>query len=214
MSETNATPSVLPGTVRVKENFLPSVFVTPEFDQMFFPRLVQYFRSMIESADRDGDKAWASLMNTLERYGLFEVSAPQELVLDEIRLSVTGRGDLSYRSEKPIDFGFKRVNLQIERARLSEGNYLTETAGIAAYTFAWRLFQAGYDAKDLVVLAHLDAALLSDFMREHHRGQLSAGALSLFLMARVIDEQIDELPLFAGFDSLIKRQRRPSGASD
>jgi len=207
MTNPKTPAAVTPGTVRRKADFLPTVFVSSAFDEAFLPRLVHCFRAVIERANGEGDKAWAALIDTFEKHGLMELKVPQELILNPMEFSYTTRDgethSVSYKSDKPMAYGFEHVNLKIERERIDDAAYLAEVSAISAYLFAWRLFRKPLEAQD-IALTRVDATALSDYLRLHHRGEVSAESLTKFLISRVIEEHIDDLPGFEAFDNIGK----------
>lgn len=220
----NQTNSPL-GTVRRKANFLPTVFVSNEFDSAFIARLASCFKTLIVCADRDGDASWQKLNETLRAHGLLEVKVPQELLLNPLHIEVPRKDGekevLSYTSSEPLSFGFETLSLDLDRARVSEQVYLAEVASIYAYLFVWTIFgQSAYSGAErngasantfaaaTVVVPHIDSAALGDYLRSHHRGEVSAASLTKFLIGRTIEPMLDELPVFRGFDHVGARVYR------
>ena len=206
------------GTVRRKANFLPTVFVSNEFDSVFISRLALCFKTLIVRADCDGDAAWHRLNESLRVHGLLELKVPHELLLDPLNIEVSRAGGktevLSYTSSEPLPFGFETLSLDLDRERVSDSAYASEVASICAYLLTWRLFtrtsEPAAEAKDganslaaaTVVVPHIDSASLSEYLRTHHRGEVTAASLTKFLIGRKIEPLLDELPIFRAFDHI------------
>lgn len=235
------------GTVRRKPNFLPSVFVNGAFDVLFLSKLANCFETLIIRADREGDTRWEKLTEHFRVHGLMELKVPQELILNPIHIEVDtrdgGKRSLSYTSKAPLSYGFETLNLDVDRARVSDSEYRAQAAAILAYMFAWRLFpevkpgstadasigdsngsisasqapadsigmaivpsgNQGVVSSETLVLLRLDATALGDYLRKHHRGQVSSASLTQFLIERTIQPLVDDLPALRMFDDIIKR---------
>jgi hypothetical protein len=207
------------GTVRRKADFLPTVFVSEKFDNAFLTQLSLCFKALIMRADRDGDASWQRLIERLRVHGLFELKVPQELVLNPLEIEVPRKGGekqvVSYTSTEPLSFGFDTLALDLDRARVSDSVYLSEVASIYAYLFTWRLFASpavsSADSKSdnpnplaaaTVVVLHVDSAALGEYLRTHHRGEVSAASLTKFLIGRKIEPLLNELSIFRAFDDI------------
>jgi len=218
MDKSNSETTEL-GTVRRKTNFLPTVFMSTEFDKIFLARLIVCFENIITRADRDGDAAWRKLMNALDVHGLTELKVPHELILNPLRIEVTRRDGekdvLRYSSDQPMPFGFETLRLDVDRSRIASKEYLAETSAICAYLFTWRLFAdasgkgtsedgktARSAAPETIAIQHIDSSSLDDYLRRHHRGEVSAASLSRFLIGRKIEPLIDDLPQLRAFDEI------------
>jgi hypothetical protein len=147
-------------------------------------------------------------MDTFEKHGLFQLSVPKEIFLPRMEFRLPdGKGGFEtrvYERKEPLAFGFEHVRLDLDRKRIGEPSYLSDESAIRAYLFAWRLFGKPLEGKD-VVLSRLDARALDKYLVSHHRGEVSADSLSKFLIARVIDPDVEHLPAFALFDRLGER---------
>lgn len=261
------------GIVRRKADFLPVVFQSNEFDNALIARLSLCFKTLIVRANCDGDASWQKLKETLRVHGLLELKVPQELILNPLTIEVARKGGekeiVSYTTDEPLSFGFETLALDLDRARLSEGSYLSEVASIYAYLFTWRLFMPssvavgvpksvesngsgwkraglqdassngaasngadssgaalngaalnGADCQSSIsdgaelfaaaslVLPHIDSVALGQYLRKHHRGEVSAASLMKFLLGRKIEPLLDELPIFRAFDDIAARVSR------
>lgn len=63
----------------------------------------------------------------------------------------------------------------------------------------------GVVSSEALVLLRLDATALNDYLRKHHRGQVSSASLTQFLIGRTIQPLVDDLPALRMFDDIIKR---------
>lgn len=218
MDKSNSKTTEL-GTVRRKANFLPTVFMSTELDKIFLARLMICFESIIAQANCEGDAVWQRLTNALEVHGLTELKVPHELTLNPLNIEITRRDGerdvLRYSSDQPMPFGFETLRLEVDRSRISNKEYLAETSAICAYMFTWRLF-ADASGKgtsedgnayrgatvETIAIQHIDSQSLNDFLRKHHRGEVSAASLSKFLIGRKIEPLINDLPPLRAFDEI------------
>ncbi len=194
--------------IRRKPNFLPTVFVSAEFDNVFIPRVARCFETLITTAHHAGDESWHVLMATLDQHGLCELTVPNEMVLGLLEFQITGRDGQTttrtYESTEPYSYGFDKMRIEIDRASVESDVRLREASSILAFLFCWMLFSTPMQAQDFA-LVRLDSASLSDYLRSHHRGEVSPAALSTFILARTIDDLIANSPAFAEFDRVSER---------
>lgn len=196
------------GSIRRKTDFLPKVFVSVEFDNVFIPRLANCFEAMIVGADNGGDRAWSELISKLDRQGLFDLTVTNEIFLGPMQFDFEdafGKPTTRvYERVEPLSYGFERVRLEIDRTRVSNDSYIGEASSILAYLFAWKLFVQPLKAHH-VALIRLDTESLSAYLHRHHRGEVSPDSLSRFIITRTIADLLNELPVLVAFDRAVNR---------
>ncbi|MDZ4837396.1 MAG: hypothetical protein SGJ27_26720 [Candidatus Melainabacteria bacterium] len=207
MKTLKSSDSGFAGSIRRKADFLPTVFVSVEFDNAFIPRLADCFGTMIVTANSKGDRAWADLIYKFDKHALFDLTVPNEIVLGRMEFQLPGAdGKLTTRvyEPEPLSFGFERVRIDIDRTRVDNESYRKEASSILAYLFAWRLFVEPLKPHH-VALVRVDAVSLSEYLRLRHRGEVSPDSLSRFIIARTIDDLLNDSPLLADFDRAVDR---------
>lgn len=207
MKTLNPSDTGLAGTIRRKSDFLPRMFVSLEFDNAFIPLVVGCFKTMIVTAHNAGDRRWSDLICKLDRHALFDLTVPNEVVLAPMAFHFKDADGKPvtrvFERTEPLSYGFERVRLEIDRARISEDGYLEETSSILAYFFAWRLFTQPLKAHH-VALVRIDAKSLSAYLDLHHRGEVSPDSLSRFIIERTVDALLNDLPALAAFDRAVR----------
>ncbi len=206
MKTLKSSDAGLAGSVRRKTDFLPTVFVSVEFDNAFVSLVTGCFKAMIVAAHNGGDRTWNDLLCQLDRHGLFDLTVPNEIVLAPMEFHFKDAGGKSttrvYEPTEPLSYGFERLRLEIDRSLLLNERHLEETSAILAYLFAWKLFVLPFQAHHFA-LVRVDAELLSSYLRLHHRGEVSPDSLSRFIIARTIDDLVKDLPVLVSFDRAV-----------
>jgi hypothetical protein len=210
MKTLKSSDTGLAASIRRKTDFLPTVFVSVEFDNAFVSRVAGCFKAMIIAAHNGGDRRWSDLICKLDRHGLFDLTVPNEIVLGPMEFHFKDAEGKSttrvYEPTEPLSYGFERLRLEIDRSLVLNERYLEETSAILAYLFAWRLFVAPLQAHHFALI-RVDTELLSAYLRLHHRGEVSPDSLSRFIIARTIDDLLNELPVLVAFDRAVRSTR-------
>lgn len=196
---------------------LPESFLTADLDAQILDAFATAFHDLLLLANLD-DKAWKRRLETFRKHGLLELAIPLEATLGPIELNLP-QADGSVKTvvrelDKPISYGFDKRTITIDRDRIEEPTYLEEVASILAYMFVWRLSQAGntellfgHSAGKVVLVKNLCSRAFGKFLDDHHRGQSNAPTLAKFLISQSLEDSVDNLDAFRGFDQLTDRLR-------
>lgn len=192
--------------IRFKPDFLPTSFVSEEFDGPFLSALARAFGDILERRAGDNKIQWEHFTSTLRKHGLLALRVPREFTPEDIHIEIPQK-DGSVRHfthvwKEPLHFGFEYLDLPIERSRLAEKEYIDETARILAYLFAWRLFAGGSDPQDVLIITNLDSVALDLYLRDKHAGEVSSRSLRLFLLERAVFAELESSDAFECFDRL------------
>lgn len=192
--------------IRFKPDFLPTVFVSEEFDGLFLSALAHAFREILQRRATNNEMEWEQFTSTLSKHGLLVLKIPTEFTPENIRIEFSEK-DGSKRQhthvwKEPLPFGFEYLPLPIERSRMGDRKYIDEIAGILAYLFAWRLFAGGFDHQDVLIIPNLDSFALDRFLKDVHAGEVSSRSLRRFLLERAVFAELDRSPALACLDRL------------
>lgn len=192
--------------IRFKPDFLPTSFVSEEFDGLFLSALTRSFGGILERRAVNNKMEWEHFTSTLRKHGLLALKVPTEFTPEDIHIEILEKDGsvrhLTHVWKEPLPFGFEHLDLPIEHSRLAESGYIDETARILAYLFAWRLFAGGFDPQDVLIIANLDSVALDLYMRDKHAGEVSSRSLRLFLLERAVFAELESSDAFECFDRL------------
>lgn len=170
---------------------LANAFVSDAYDRAFLKVYASAFSCLLkEAATNAGD--WQRFLETLRKHGLLTVHVTRMVTLPPFEIAGKDGEKIVFDYGKPVEFGFDRLDINIELSKLDEPGYLSENSAILAYLLACKILPGKGDALRIVLL-RMDSKTLKTCLRKLHRGQSDADGIARFILASALETAVDEL---------------------